>query len=195
MKRRDVFLCVTLMPLLGCSQARYYTGDGTFTDNGFLAYSRRYEIDLGAVNLSTPGTYAYKLSGLPHAEMNVGIRVFEATKNERDVTPDYPATVRIELRTAQGETVISEQGSLNTWTRSYGAGLNYSDLYVQGEGRDIPLSGGNTRGERVGVKASGGWGTYFDSERDKTYLLNLAVLSTAPSMVRPARLMVAGWDR
>lgn len=187
-----------IVALSGCSQAPYYTGDGTLIDNGFMAYSRRYVIDLGPVDLSAPGTYSYKLSGLPRAEFNVGIQVFEEKKNEwewKSRRPDYPVTVRMELRTAEGETVIFEQGSLNSWVRSYGVLDNISDLYRRGEERDIPLPGGGARPERLGVKASGGWGTYFYSEFDKTYHLKLEVLSSDQSMKRAARLMVIGWDR
>jgi hypothetical protein len=101
----------------------------------------------------------------------------------------------MQLRTAEGETVILEEGSLNSWVRSYSALDNISDLYRMGEGKDIPLPGGGTQGERLGVKASGGWGTYFYSESDKTYLLKLEVLSSDQSMKREARLMVVGWDR
>jgi hypothetical protein len=188
-----LLLFATMAALSGCSHERFYTGDGRFTDNGFMAYDRHYVIDLGAINLSVPGTYAYRLSGLPHAEFCVEIRVFEDKKNEWHVTPDYPANVRVELRTDEGETVILEDGSLNTWVRSYSALENFSDLYLRGEARDIPLPGGGTRGEQLGVKASGGWGTYFKSDVGKAYVLNLEVLSSDQSMIRPARLMTVGW--
>jgi hypothetical protein len=194
-RAQNILAAAILLPLLGCSEARFYTGDGTFTDNGWMVYSRRFVIDLGAVDLSVPGTYTYKLSGLPHAEMNVGLRVFEAKKNEWDVIPNYPATVRMELRTAQGEIVISEERPLNAWVRSFSALETFSDLYLRGESREIPLGGRTTRSEQVGVKASGGWGTYFNSEREMVYALTLVVLSTSPSMKRPARLQVVGWDR
>jgi hypothetical protein len=188
-------LFVTVSILSGCLHGGY-SGDGQFTDNGWEVYSRRYVIDLGPIDLSTPGTYSFRLSGLPHAEFVVGIRVFEEKKNEWNAPrPSYPVSVRMQLRTAEGETVIFEEGSLNSWTRSYGVLDNISDLSRQGEGRAIPLPGGGTRGERVGFKASGGWGTHFDSEVDKTYLLKLEVLSSHPSMNRPARLSVLGWDR
>lgn len=188
-------LLVTVSTLSGCSHWGY-TGDGQFTDNGWVAYSRRYEINLGPLDLSAPGAYSYKLSGLPRAQFAVAIRVFEEKLNEWNAPrPNYPVSVRMKLRTAEGEVVILEEGSLNSWIRSYGVLDNVSDLYRMGETRDIPLPGGGTRGERLGSKASGGWGTYFDSEVDKTYLLKLEVVSSHPSMTRSAQLYVRGWDR
>lgn len=181
--------------LSGCFHAAFYKGDGQFTDNGFMAYSRRYVIDLGPVNLAVPNTYTYTLSGLPRAEFNVGIRVFEDKKNEWDVRPSYPVTVRMQLLTAKGDIVILEEGRLDNWVRSYGALDSYSDLYLSGKGREIPLPDGGTRGERLGFKASGGWGTYFESDVHGPYLLTLEIFETEKSMNRPARLIVAGWDR
>jgi len=189
-----LILCTSVIVLSGCiSAALFYTGDGKFTDNGFLVYSRRYEIDLGPIDLAVPGVYSYKLSGLPHAELVVGIRVFEERKNEWDVRPEYPAVVRIQMQSEEGETVILEEGSLNSWVRSYGVRDNISELYLQGKGREIPLPGGGTKGQRIGFKASGGWGTHFDSETNKAYYLRVEVVSG--SLTRPARVHVDGFDR
>jgi hypothetical protein len=182
------------MPLLtGCFASLFYTGDGKFKDNGILAYSRRYVVDLGPVDLSSPHTYSYRLSGLPHAEFAVIIRAFEPKKNEWDVRPPHPAVVRLQLNTESGDTVILEQGGLDSWVRGYGVLDNISELYVRGESRDIPLPGGGTRGERLGLKASGGWGTYFDSEPSRKYVLKLEVLSSEHDT--PAHLVLLGWDR
>jgi hypothetical protein len=191
---RRLALLTLLAGLSGCSHTGY-SGDGRFTDNGVMTYSRRYVIDLGPVNLSAPGSYTYKLSGLPRAEFNVSIRVSEGTQNTWNSKPDYPATVRVLMRTAQGETVISEEGPLNSFVRSYGVLDDISELYRRGIERDKPLPGGGARPEPLGVKASGGWGTYFHSDADKTYLLELHVLSSQGWGNRPARLMVNGWDR
>jgi len=162
------------------------------TDNGLLVYSKRYVIDLGSVDLAKQGTYEYKLSGMPNATFNVSIRIFEGTRNSWGVRPEYPATVRMQMRNAAGESVIDEAGSLNSWVRSYGVLDDISDLYRMGEGRDIPLPGGGTKGERLGLKASGGWGTYFDSNCDETYTLRLEVLPSE-HWTRPARVVAVGW--
>jgi hypothetical protein len=189
---RRLTLFAFLVVLSGCSHTGY-NGDGQFTDNGVMAYSRRYVIDLGPVDLSKPGSYRYTLSGLPRAELVVGLRVFEETQNTWNERRDYPAVVRMQLQNAQNQTAILEEAPLNSWVRTYGVLDNISELYRQGEGRDIPLAGGGTKGERVGVKASGGWGTYFYSNEGEKYNLTVEVL--ASSMKRPARVIVVGWDR
>lgn len=193
MMRRLGFLML-LAVLSGCSHTGY-NGDGRFTDYGVMAYSRRYVIDLGAVDLSVPGSYTYKLSGLPRAEFNVSIRVSEGKQNTWGGGANYPATVRVLMRTAEGETVIFEEAPLSSFVRSYGVLDDLSELYRRGIERDVPLPGGGARPEPLGVKASGGWGTYFHSEVDGTYLLELHVLESHGWGNRPARLVVNGWDR
>jgi hypothetical protein len=191
---RSLSLSLAVPLLTGCFASLFYSGDGTFQDNGILSYSRRYVIDLGPIDLSSPHTYTYHLSGLPHdAELNVAIEAFEATRNEWDVRPPHPAVVRLSLNTESGEVVILEQGALDSWVRGYGVLDNVSDLYLRGESRDIPLPGGGTRGEELGVKASGGWGTYFNSEPGAEYVLRLEVLSSGHET--PAHLVLHGWDR
>lgn len=182
-----------MVPVVGCSHAPFYTGDGHFTDNGFMAYSRQFVIDLGPVDLSQTGTYNYILSGLPRAEFVVSIRVVEETKNTFNGTRDYPAVVRITLQNEGEETVVDEKAPLNSWTRSYGTLDNISELYREGERREVPLVGGGYQGEKLGVKASGGWGTYFYSDVGEKYKLRVDVL--ASSMNRPASIIVVGWSR
>ena len=189
---RRLALLAFLIVLSACSHTGY-NGDGQFTDNGVMAYSRRYVIDLGPVDLSKPGTYHYTLSGLPRAEFVVGLHVVEETKNTWNETRDYQAVVRMHLQNEQNQTAILEEAPLNSWVRTYGVLDNTSRLYRRGEGRDIPLPGGGTRGERVDVKASGGWGTYFYSNEDEKYTLTVEVL--ASSMKKPARVIVVGWGR
>jgi hypothetical protein len=178
----------------GCSHAPFYTGDGKFTDNGFWAYSGRFVIDLGPIDLSKPRTYEYALGGLPRAEFSVAIRVYEETELEVDTKPEYPAVVRIEMQNDRGETVISQEGPLNSWPRSSWLGhKKFSDLYRLGESREIALANGNTRGERIGVTASGGWGTYFSSDAGEKFKLKVEIVSS--SMNKPARVNITGWSR
>jgi len=99
----------------------------------------------------------------------------------------------MQLQTSSGDIVISEQSSLNSWERGYGVLDNISELYLLGESRHVSFPNGNTGSEPLGVKASGGWGTYFNSKPDVVYLLKFEVLSS--SMRQPARLVVVGWDR
>ena len=190
---RLALIVSAIASVAGCSHEPFYTGDGKFIDNGFLAYSKRYVIDLGPVDLSRPGTYSYTLGGLPRAEFVVAIRVREQAQNTWGGNPEYPAVVRVHLQNAQKQTAILEEGSLNSWVRSYGAHDNVSELYQRGESRDVRLSNGNTRSERLDVKASGGWGTYFYSDEDDKYTLTIEVLSS--SMSRSAQVVLTGWSR
>jgi hypothetical protein len=112
--RLATLLLAATAALSGCTHTGY-SGDGQFTDNGLLVYSKRYVIDLGPVDLSKRGAYEYKLSGMPNGRFNVSIRVFEGTRNQWNVRPEYPVTVRMQMRTAKGAIVIDEGGSLNSW--------------------------------------------------------------------------------
>jgi len=180
----------------GCSHAMFYTGDGQLIDRGWLNYSGRYTIDLGPVNLAVPGSYSYKLSGLPHAELVVGIAVVEDKPNGIDeARPRHPAEIRVELRNCESQVAILEQGALDTWVHSYALRDVNSFYYRQGQGKEIPLPDGGTRGQRVGKKASGGWGTYFEAEGNCEYRLKFDVISPEQSTERTARLVVNGYDR
>ena len=177
----------------GCAHALFYTGDGRFVDNGFLAYSRRFEIDLGPVDLSTAGRYTYRLGGLPRAEFVVSLQVIEDKRNTTDKAPDYPALVHVQLRDQNGDTVFDERAPLNAWVRSYGLPDNTSELHRRGRSVEVALPGGGSKQQRTGVKVSGGWGTYFHSERLATYTLTVDVSEAA--LGRPSRLWLTGWGR
>lgn len=187
--------CVAAILLSGCFHAVFYSGDGRFADNGILAYSNRYVIDLGPIDLSAPGTYTYQLSGLPRAEFTVGIDVTEDKPNRLFGVVHYAASVRMQMQTSEGETVIQEEGPLDSWTRTFGAGDRISRLYRRGEVKEILLPGGGSRSEPLAVKASGGRGASFNSEFGKTYRLTLEVLASEKSVNRPARVALVGWNR
>jgi hypothetical protein len=190
---RQFLMLTTVALIAGCSHAPPYTGDGEFTDHGFMAYSRRYAIDLGPVDLSKPGTYIYSVSGLPRAEFVANIQVTEEDRNTWEKKRSYPAVVHIQLQNEQGRTVIDEKAPLDSWLRSFGVHDNLSELYRRGEVREIALPDGGTKGERVGLKASGGWGTHFYSEPGDKYKLSVTILES--SMKQPARITMVGWER
>jgi hypothetical protein len=179
----------------GCNHAMFYTGDGHLTDRGWLNYSGRYTIDLGPLDLAVPGSYSYKLSGLPHAELVVGVAVVEDKPNGiGDTKPTHPAQIRVELRNCENQVAILEEGALDTWVQSYALRDANSFYYRQGIGKEIPLPDGGTRGQRIGRKASGGWGTYFEAEGGCEYRLKLDVIAPEQSN-RPARVVVNGYGR
>ncbi|THI85040.1 MAG: hypothetical protein CAF41_012400 [Nitrospira sp. CG24A] len=150
-------------------------------------------IDLGPVDLSHAGNYSYKLSNLPHAEFTIGIEIIEANQNHLNgPRPDHSGYVRLELKSEDGQTIVREDGPLESWTHSYGLGSTYSYLYRRGGQRDIPLPGGGAQIELLRNPA-GGWGSYFIAQTSKDYMLNFHVLKPNPEK-RPARLVSHGVD-
>lgn len=186
----------TAILAVACSHAAFYAGDGRFLDRGWMAYSGRYTIDLGPVNLAAPGSYAFRLSGLPRAEMVVAVTVVEGKANGViDVRPPHPTQVRVELRDCSNQLVILEEGALDSWVHSYALGNTESKLYRSGESKEVAIPGGGYRGQRLGEKASGGWGTYFNAEPGCEYRLKFDVLPSTQYVQRQAHLIVDGWDR
>ena len=187
---------VTLATIVGC-RYKSYAGDGRFVDNGPLNYSRRYVVDLGPLNLESSGARSYRLAKLPRAEFVIGIDLTESKPNELGGTrPDHRGRVRLELKSAEGATVILQDAPLEEWVWSYGAHDTTSRLYLRGQATEVPVGGGgDTKSVRVGEGPSGGWGTYFYSSSSETYTLSIEVLEPLKVAGRPARLVLVGWDR
>lgn len=182
-----------LSTLSACYGVSSYTGDGRLADNGWRLTSGRYVLDLGPIDISTMGTYSYTLNNLPNAEFVIGIEILELQPNEF-LRPDHRAHVRLELKAANGEIIVLEDGRLENWSWGYSFRDVKSFLSRRGEGKDIPLPTGGTRGQRIGFKASGGWGTFFTAEESTAYALTFQVL-TPNQLKRPARLMLHSADR
>ena len=142
----------------GCSAA--YSGDGRLIDHGWLA-TPRYELDLGPIDLTSPGKHLYRLAGLPETEMVIGLETIEVAPFKDNERLSNPAVVLLELKNSDQVTVVSASGTLNSWVWSYGRDLPVAFLYRRGEEREVPLGNNSSRLERVGTKQDGGWGTYF----------------------------------
>ena len=179
--------------LPGCYHVSSYRGDGKLVDYGWRSYSLRYALDLGPIDLSSVGSYSYKLSNLPHAEFTIGIAILEDKPNELlGPRPDHSGYVRLELKSEDGQTIVLEDGPLESWTHSYALRTPHSFLYRRGEQKDIPLSGGGARIELLRNPA-GGWGSYFIAQEHRNYTLSFDVLKPNPAN-RPARLSLHGVD-
>ena len=183
--------------LSGCFglAALSYRGDGKLTDGGILQYASRYRIDLGPLDVTVPGVYTYRLEGMPHAEFTVGFDVLDSEPNRLDFAPKYDGRLRVELRNSAGELVVGEDSPLRDWVRSYGLGGTTSRFYRRGESKEVRLSNGNIQHQSLGVKASGGWGTYFKSEPSESYKLIVEVVEPMRHNPRPTRVTLVGWDR
>ena len=173
--------------LSACYQESSYIGDGRLIDNGWQLKGGRYAVDLGPIDISRAGEYAYVLRGLPDAELAIGIELVEAVPN-RGHRPNHQADIRLELKESEVKTIVSESGSLESWVWSYGLGDTKSFLYRRGESREIALSGGATKNERI-VNSSGGWGSHFTADDAMSYQLTLQVINSATPQ-RPARLIL-----
>lgn len=171
-----------------------YRGDGTLTDHGVLAYASRYKVDLGPIDTSVLGVRSYQLQGLPYGEFSAGIEVLDAEPNKDSRDPKYRGRIALELRNATGEVVIAESAPVEEWTRSYGIGGTISHLYRSGASTEKRFPNGDMQHIKQGIKASGGWGTYFNSDPTETYTLRVEVMEPLqPS--RPTRVTLIGWDR
>lgn len=63
---------------LGVPYHLLYDGDGAFEDRGVFTAGKRFELDLGSVDISRPGRYSYTLRHLPQARFVAGLKLSEA---------------------------------------------------------------------------------------------------------------------
>jgi hypothetical protein len=179
-----------LLGIWGCASSSGYSGDGKFVDRGWLQ-PERYVLDLGAIDLSRTGKYAFRLAGLPQKRMTVGLAMTESDESGGQKTrPYHTVRVRIDMETG-GHTVMAEDAPLGEWTWTRPRGFATATYYRQGRLKYVPLREGVTKPEAIDEKYSKGWGTSFEPQADRTYLLTIEVVggdSTAPS----ARLLVTG---
>jgi len=169
-----------------------FRGDGKLVDHGPFAAKDRYVLDLGPVDLSRTGKYTYTMSNLPAVDFVIGLEIVEAEANQfTGNRPAHSGSIRLLLETSNHEIVISEDGPLKSWKRSFVKGNFESFLYRAGEEHWISNNDGTTSPVPDGVRKDGGWGTYFSPRPDTTYRLTLEVLE-AQAQPRPARLLVTG---
>lgn len=166
-------------------------GDGQLIDNGWQLKGGRYSVDLGPVDVSRPGEYAYVLRGLPSVEFVIGIELADAS-SDRHHRPNHKAELRLEMKDTGGQTVVSETGSLEDWVWSYGSGDTKSFLYRRGSSREVRLSGSATGDERE-INVKGVWGSYFTASEVRSYRLTLHVVDAATPQYQ-ARLLLKSAD-
>lgn len=183
--------CVALLIMPSCSSLSGYSGDGHFVDHGWLS-PERYVLDLGPIDLSRPGRYSYRFSGLPSERMTIGLEIVEAEGTDSPPRPSHPARVRVLLRTADNQIVVAEEAALDTWAWSRTRRDPRSFYYRKGEMRYVSLGQGVSRPERVGEKFDGGWGSSFIPNPGRAYVLSLEVVNSEQNPVGSARLMLEG---
>ena len=172
-----------------------YTGDGSMRDHGAITHDLRYEIDLGTIEAKAGTVRHYQLSGLPRATFTVNIEVADNDRDRRALPQaQYRGRIAVALKNAAGELAIEERDAIERWERSYNLDRRNSSFYRSGQSIGEPLPGGRSATKPIGVKASGGWGTYFDSEPGQRYTLTVEVIEPL-SPAAPTRISVTGWDR
>jgi len=133
--------------------------------------------------------------GLPNVEFTVGLEREASPVWGTRNSPPHPGTIRLTVESEDHRIVIAEEQSLESWTWTYGLGEYDSFLYRRGEEKKISLGQGAVRYEPLGVKADGGWGTYFTPQTSTRYTLMLDVLEPQPAPQRPVRIILLsrGW--
>jgi hypothetical protein len=180
---KAVALAVSL--LLAACDGDHYSGDGTLTDAGLGAAHNRYVVDLGPVSLSSLNSHSFRLTGLPATEFTIGLRPINVLAG-CDASGLNSTKIRLDVRTGDGQVVISEEEPLSAWVTS-------SDLvYRRGTEREEPKAGGAVKSVQTGVRASGGWGTYFTPRTSATYLATFEVLDAHGTSDCESRLVLLG---
>ena len=130
--------------------------------------------------------------------MIVGLDITAPSQDER-VKESGPldALVRVTLVNSRGEIVIEQAGHLRQWSWSHGTYVIEKEhaafVYRVGEVRQVPIGEGVYGGQWLGVRADGGWGTWFTSRSFEGYRLTLEVLEPAANGRRyQVRLLVVG---
>lgn len=191
----SIFLAGATALLASCGQISQllHRGDGVLTYYGLLAYSTRYSLDLGAVDLTQRGRNHYKFGGLLASEAVIEIVVTESRPNDiRAQRPDHPAVIRVRMESADGKIVIAEEAPLNSWVHAHGVDA-ISEYYRRGESRKVDIDIRLTRNERLNVRPHGGWGTYFNPQYSADYTLDIEVVKEETGPSTPARLVLRAW--
>ena len=171
---------ISALCLTGCYSAASYRGDGRLYDAGWFSMYQRFWLDLG--RLERTDSAEYRLIGLPDADLALGLQVESLNvKEARDEAARFEVGVELKLTTQGGVVVVHETRPLADWVWTCGTSTpsmtsdceNSSFAYLRGDSREVKLKNGNTRDEPIGVKADGGWGTYFRPRRREEYRLEV----------------------
>jgi hypothetical protein len=174
-----------LLLTVACDRSPSYHGDGTLTDMGPSAAHERYVVDLGAVDLSGPNRRSFKMVGLPRVEFTMGLRQVNVAAG-CDAAALDSVRVRLDVSSQDSAIVVAEEGPLSTWVKSS------SLVYRRGAERQEPEAGGAVKYVPTGVRASGGWGTYFTPRTSAAYLATFAVLDAHGARGCESRLVGIG---
>jgi aminoglycoside 6'-N-acetyltransferase len=190
---RRLVTCAALFvaAMLAAGAPLAHEGDGAFADNGAHAPHSRYVLDLGPVDLGKPGRHEYRFGHLPGTEFAIGLRL--APRRGKSGAPPAVA-VRVTLENEKDELVVHAEGRLADWLWSEADDAWF--VYQRGQQTHVAVAPRATRPQRIGLRADGGWGTYFTPRTGARYRLVIDV-ARADAEERPAgaRLLAVagGW--
>lgn len=152
-------------------------GDGRLTDKGPDAASDRYVVDLGPVDLSTPGKMTYQVSGLPRDEFTVGLQITAADTSiaVKDSDP-LDTLVTLTMSNEASELIVEERGPLRTWKWTYLIDRPHEAfVYRSGRAEQVPIDAKTYTYRLLDVKPDEGWGSYFKPRGRGRYSVTLQV--------------------
>jgi hypothetical protein len=171
-------------------------GDGRLTDKGPDAAIDRYVVDLGPVDLATPGTMTYRVSGLPRDEsFAVGLQITAADTSiaVKDSGP-LDTLVTLKMLNEASEMIVEERGPLSTWGWTYRRDRPHEAfVYRAGRAEKAPIDSKIHTYRRLDVKPDGGWGSIFTPRGRGRYSVTLEVEPGSEGAVPvEARLQMRG---
>jgi hypothetical protein len=121
---------VLIAVLTYCYSKVPYSGDGHLIDNGPLAPTDRYVLDLGAIDLNKKGLYSYKINSLPSVNFVVGIEIRVSPEQysiieHRNIKP----VISLDLTNPQNVQVLHHQSSLDSWAWEIIRGDNFAFVF------------------------------------------------------------------
>ena len=152
-----------------------YGGDGKLTDNGFFAATDRYVLDLGPI---VEIDSEFIINDLPSEEFTIGLSMPGNSKKCLPKEKQFNPIVKLSLETSDNVEVISEQAMLADWVWSEKGLCQGAFIYRRGKSKERKLSSGGFTYERINIKSSKGWGTYFVPKNEESYRLKLSLSET-----------------
>jgi len=202
MKSRSILLPIVAAFIASCTvrldDYRAYSGDGTFVPHPAPTWVCQdgYSVDLGTIDLSSPGTVTRQLAGLPRMTAVIGLQLdYRSAAPRTSAPPPIPtAVVEVSVRDEHDRSVLSRQERLSAWSAS----IDPADparvyLFRRPPTWEVPQPSGAVRVEPINVGADDGSGSYFKPRRDGRYTLHFTVSEPDPNLAGfDVRLRVDG---
>ncbi len=111
-----IIACGALIQVFGMPVG--YSGDGRLVDNGPLAATDRYVLDLGEIDLESKSKRTYSLVNLPTTSFVVGLEIVPTTQSARMTEGLINPTLSMSMKDGSGKEVFAVASPLRLWTWS-----------------------------------------------------------------------------